>query len=388
MPSHPDIFEASVAVAAALNCRAQTANLGLYPLSEGYVLIAADRESAAMPNRLRVALRHGRTTVITNAGGSPVRLNWPKRTEMVQVVVVITESGPPDAYVHLPATLPAHSTSFVLMRSFVDRARLRAAAVAGQSSRGGTDDDLDVTLLGVGPGGVAPMQVRAKWLESADHIILFDRIEPTVLAGCSRGAAVHVVPYVYVDFEQSIDYIEVILEDLRSRGRSKVTIAVEGNPEIFDLAPRVARHTSKLLVIPAVPIALRGLARLEERLGRRLIGPSYAMTSGMPRRHHARRGGLSRELADYLSVDLGCLLLEMYAGDHELVAQVVAQAGDTRTIAVLSDLFARTERIDVFESSHGVLEPSPQTPTAKGGLTTFVISERRPRSDLPNDAVP
>ncbi len=316
----------------------------LYALSEGYVHIAADHDQASLKAVLRSASGR-RTVVLTNESDQEVAFVW----EDDEVAHSFCLAGPQGQALLLegyPAAIPPRWLLFVIMRTLVLRAR-QPAPVARSAPLW---RDLQVTLLGVGPGGDAPRPLRATALEGAEHVVVFDRIEHRVLDGLDGLREIHVVPYHYTDFTQSIDMIVDLVTELSQRAASSVAIVVEGNPEIFDLAPRLSQLTTRLVVVPARPIALQAVERAAALLGRPLIGASYAMTSGIPSRHPDLRDGLRREMLDYVIAGLGCLLLEMCSGDRELIAEWLAAAGPGHVVAVFSDMFSPAERIEIMDS--------------------------------------
>jgi hypothetical protein len=378
-----EVFEASVRVATALRRAMGSSGPWVYPLSEGYVALAVDRDGERAAAVLPVAIDSSRTAVLTNGGSRPAALPWrPDGRYRAAVYAVAPSDGYPTFMHDPPTSLSPGSTCFVLPLSFLKRVRERAPAAEPTAAgtpltaapSGRDPNGLAVIVLGVGPGGEAPLSVRSATLCDVEHVIVFDRIRDKVLEGLATHGVLHVVPYIYTNFDQSVEEVGRLLNELEAGDAHSVAIAVEGNPEILDLAPRLAHGRRNLTVIPARPIALRGTDKVARITGVSLIGCSYALISGLPRRHLTSRDGLARELSGYLCAGLGCVLIEMYRGDLDLVVETLAGLPGDRIIAVLSNLYSATEQIDLFGSADCATQATRLMLVERGELTTVVVS--------------
>lgn len=355
----------------------------IHPLSQGYLHVAVNLLPACAA--LDVALESGRTAVVTNDEDRLAEPAWAAPDQLPPATYVVAANGSsPSAVIgsKAPTLLPAHSCCFILpSQSDAAAGTGRQVAAADTPGPQRVNDGLTVaiTALGVGPGGAAPYAVRRATLGQADHVLVFDRIRGTVMAGMTLRGKLHVIPYSYADFDESVDLVSALIGELTGPELCTIAIAVEGNPEILDVAPRLSAPGRRIDIVPARPIALLGAEKVSTLLGATMLGRSYALVSGLPRRHVARRNGLLRELRAYLRARLPCALVEMYQGDLAVVLEALDGLPGERIVAVLSNMFADDEKISCLSSVSLARDPALLDQAARGRLTTVLISGPEPR---------
>jgi hypothetical protein len=327
------LFGASSQVSQAFR-KLSTVTADVFPLSNGYLALGLTDPARARPSiLLRLTAQSQRTLVVTNKDASRQPTDWLSGLGPSYAFAVVSPRGPVEICGAAPSSLDPGAILFCVPRELI----------SAKDDSVESYPRLSIRMLGVGPDGIASREARSQAFQGADDIILFDRVEHNVLQGVQVTGNVHVIPYVYESFDSSIQLADNLLRKLADNGSRMITIVVEGNPEVLDVAPGIRSVSRTISVIPARPISLLGVDKICQAHHLSHPGDEYSLLSGLPGRHPLGESGLIAELACYLEARIPCVLVEMFVADWSILTR--ALVGRKGSLAVMTNLFSPGQQI-------------------------------------------
>jgi hypothetical protein len=235
-----------------------------------------------------------------------------------------------------------------------------------------------VRFVGVGPTPeLLTLKVIAT-IERTEHVVLFDRTLENIVTDINFSGYKYVLPFVYEDFASNLLTLNLMLATLQAGGITEVTVLIEGNPEIYDVAEGLSMVRRRFVYEVSMPLVILGCEWLEREYGVHFIQPGYILTSGFNVRQGITTAELQKELMTYLETDLTFMVMEMYCGDIPLVLAQLRQAKRGKSVFILMNMFSPQQR--VYFLPFCSLHQADWIERIKGKFTTIVVidDERLP----------
>lgn len=184
----------------------------------------------------------------------------------------------------------------------------------------------------------------AEVLRNEPVVVTYPRTLANLTPLLHPQAEVHLIDYIYENFDMNVREIDRTLVKLRKRGHDRVAVVVEGNPQVCDVASVLDRTNRLFDFIPATPVGIAIGHALGFELGVPIMEPTYLYLSGYAERHGENQDLLSAQLADLMRFDVTCVFVEMYSGNIETLASAIRESGRPKFLVLISNAFTERER--------------------------------------------
>jgi hypothetical protein len=355
---HANIFTAAAVLRHELVTEIRGERYPISPVATGYLAMMPTRACDDFSVVLH-SLAAGRTVVLT---GDQDRLAATAAATTGAIRLSIGE-------------LERADLEFLVPPRYLSRRIQEIAGRVVRCGRAGSAEVQEIRAIGVAalPRSTAFADAAdlAHALVGATHVVMSEwTYRRTWLQLANPPAAiVHTVPYTYRDFDRNILAVDKVLRQLQATGVLHVVLLVEGNPDTYDVLDGLSLDRRTITVVPGVPNGLRAALDLSPLFPAHPLR-RYAYLSGLPSRHQQSRMDLLSELSCCLAAGVTCILVEMVAGDLEVVLDVARMFGRPCTVAMMSDFY--TDRATARILMNGT-EPAPESATLDRGEVATVL---------------
>jgi hypothetical protein len=385
----PYFLQASKAIYDHLRIPFGDTSIKLLALANGYALLADPSEYRLhdLERLVFTSIRYKKTLLIDNVDAATLKWlrNDFKRCARMQIVEVIAlhprlfridvspaDSEPPDR-AECPHVVAIFPHGFLRRQAVVQRAQEYMVLQAGQDIL----PKQSVHIIGIGPNRSMLTERSAKLITDAPLVVTFDFVYE-VISHLPFNGEVIVLDYDWHTYPINIERMNQQLALLHVEGHYDVTVVVEGHPEVYDLLSFLSlagREYRFEVIAPAVTLCCSWIT---QHYGFDVMHPSYVIVSGYNARFGITTEQLALELNAYLSLDLTCLIIELYSGDIQLVFRQVQLAPRPKYIFILMNIFTPDQQI--FMVSATDMEITDWVERIKGKFTSFaIVDEERLR---------
>ena len=352
----PGILQASKMIYDQLRIPFGNTEWRLLLLADGYALLSNpdDYSPDELRRFLQILIRHKKTVLIDNgdARTAGVLHDFSRQYARMEIVDVhdlqsvafisdVTEQHQ-TAKNHMFAVLPH---GYIRRRAVHQRMQEYVVSIAGLDSL----PKQSVYIVGIGPTREMLSQRAIALMAQAPLIVTFDFVYD-VIKDIKHHGELHLLDYDWERYELNIERVDEKLALLHIDGYYDVSLIVEGNPEVYDLLSYLSlagREYHFESIAPTVVLCCKWIAR---QFGLDVSYPSYVIVSGYNARHGITTQHLALEMDAYMTLDLTCLIIEVYSGDLPVLLRCVKAAQRPKSIFIMMNMFSPQQQIFILTS--------------------------------------
>lgn len=325
-------------------------------LADGYALLSNPNDySRDELNRfLQIFIQHKKTILLDNADLRTIDTlkDFHKhyaRMEIIEVIdlqsVEFLSDAPvenPSARNHVFAILPH---GYIRRRSVQQRIQEYSVIIAGQDIL----PKQSVHIIGIGPNRAMLSQRAIEFMAQAPLVVTFNFVYD-VIKDVKFHGELHILDYDWKRYELNIDRVNEKLALLHIDGHYDVSLIVEGNPEVYDLMSHLSLAGREYRFEVIAPTVVLCCEWITQHYGIDVTDPGYVIVSGYNARHGITTQHLALEIDAYMSLDLTCLIVEVYSGNLPLIFKRVQAAQHPKSIIIMMNMFSTEQQIFVLSS--------------------------------------